>query len=187
MAKGKASRGNIPQIWLLTDPRLDEALFASARALRRGSTIVLRHYDLDPAARRALFRQLRRIAKQRGHRLFLAGDTRSARCWQADGVHGREPKAASNTGFPRSAPVHDRRELREANRSGADWLLVSPIHPTRSHPGANSLGPSAFRRLAAQAAKQGQVVALGGMTHRRFAMMRALPVSGWAAIDGLRR
>ncbi|WP_420606682.1 thiamine phosphate synthase [Novosphingopyxis sp.] len=185
MAKGKASRGKAPCIWLMTDPRLGESLYASARALPRGSAIVLRHHDLDPIARRILFRRLRRIAKQRGHRLFLADDAKTARRWQADGVHGRTGAREPGEAFPRSAPVHGRRELRDAVRSGADWLLVSPVFPTRTHPGRKPLGAAGFRQLAGQAALFGNVVALGGMRRARYAMMRALPVTGWAAIDSL--
>lgn len=170
----------------MTDPRLNPSLLTSARALRFGSAIILRHYDIDPDARRALFRRLRRIARQRGHMLFLAGDEQTACRWGADGVHGRAPRSQSRK-MPRGAPVHNRRELRAAARSGADWLFVSPVYATRSHPGEPVLGAAGFARLAKQAAMHGKVVALGGMNERRFALMRSLPVQGWAAIDALKR
>ena len=187
MAKGKASRDARRRVWLMTDPRLGDRLLASARALPRGGVIVLRHYELDADERRAMFRRLRRIAKQRGHQLFLAGDPLTARRWRADGVHGRRPSRSAGGALPRSAPVHDRRELREAARGGADWLLLSPVYPTRSHFGAPVLGPSGFRQLASQAACYGVVVALGGMTRARITMMRGLAVRGWAAIDALKK
>ena len=180
MAKGKASR--MPRVWLMTDPRIDAVLLSSARALPFGSAIILRHYDLPPAERHALFMRLRRIARRRGHALFLAGDERDARRWGADGFHGR---AANRTNLPQSAPVHDRRELTLAHRQGADIFLISPVYRTASHPGARPLGPTAFRRLALQVAKRGRVVALGGMNRARFQAMRRLPITGWAAIDAL--
>jgi thiamine-phosphate pyrophosphorylase len=72
------------------------------------------------------------------------------------------------------------REIGRANRFGAHALLLSPVHPTRSHPGARPLGRIRSLLLARRATMP--VIALGGMTARRF---RGLPLHGWAAIDGL--
>jgi thiamine-phosphate pyrophosphorylase len=62
----------------------------------------------------------------------------------------------------------------------ADAVLLSPVFPTRSHPGAAALGPARFRLMARHA--QMPVVALGGMTVRTA---RRLDWPRWAAIDGL--
>jgi len=180
MAKGKASRA--PRVWLMTDPRIDAVLLASARALPLGSAIILRHYDLPQSERRALFARLRRIARQRGHSLFLAGDERIARRWGADGFHGR---TTGRTNLRHSTAVHDRRELALAHRLGADTVLISPVYRTASHSAARPLGPMAFRDLAMLATQGADVVALGGMNRARVQMMRALPVMGWAAIGAL--
>ena len=59
-------------------------------------------------------------------------------------------------------------------------MLISPVFPTRSHPGAPVLGPVRFRLLAARS--QVPVIALGGMTLHRA---RTLGVTKWAAIQGL--
>ena len=189
MAKGKASGGgsprpNRPVVWMMTDPRFGDALIRSARALPFGSVIVLRHYDLEESARRALFRQLRRIAKRRGMLVFLADTPRNARRWRADGVHGRWQRGRC-AGLDASTAVHDRQELRAASRAGAQWMLISPVHATRSHPGQPVLGVGGWRALAQQANRQEKVIALGGMNRARAAMMRNLPVDGWAAIDAL--
>ena len=180
MAKGKASR--TPRVWLMTDPRIDPVLLASARALPFGSAIILRHYDLPEAQRHALFVRLRRIARRRGHLLFVAGTERSARQCGADGFHGRTRVRSK---LRHSAPVHDRRELANTYHRGADIVLISPVHRTDSHPDARPLGPAAFRDLATQAARRADVIALGGMNRARFHAMRALPIAGWAAIGAL--
>jgi thiamine-phosphate pyrophosphorylase len=72
------------------------------------------------------------------------------------------------------------REIGLARRLGADAALLSPVFPTRSHPGGAVLGPVRFRLLARQARLP--VIALGGMTG---AKARALGWRSWAAIDGL--
>lgn len=43
--------------------------------------------------------------------------------------------------------VHDASELRGAG--GADYVLLAPVFPTESHPGAPALGPAAAAALAA--------------------------------------
>ncbi len=167
----------LPQLWLMTDERLGAGLFAALRRLPRGSGVIFRHYSLPVAERRRLFDALLSHAKRRGLILFLAGDEAMARRWGADGAHHRHPHA------PRfgTSPAHDRKEIRAAERSGAAALLLSPLHPTRSHPGAPGLGPMRFAALCR--ATRLPVIALGGMTARRGEQARLLGAHGWAAID----
>jgi thiamine-phosphate pyrophosphorylase len=160
----------------MTDERQGDLLWSALQRLPRGAGIVFRHKSLAPAERRRLFERVRRICRHKRILLVLAGDARIARAWKADGHHGRD--ARRNAGF-RSCPVHTPRELRGAERSGADLLFLSPVFPTRSHPDAPTLGRIGFAALARQANRP--VVALGGMDARKA---RTLPGAyGWAAID----
>ncbi|KQZ65591.1 thiamine monophosphate synthase [Sphingopyxis sp. Root1497] len=182
--------GRLPQRWLFTDARLGDAVLAAAAALPPGSGIVIRDDDRAPGDRWRLVRHLARIAKTRSLLLLLAGPPALARRWGAGGVHLRRHHAkhapqARRLGLIVSMPVHDPREARTARRARADLAFVSPLHPTRSHPGAPALGPAAWLRLARLA--KAQAIALGGMTPARArALHRAsaheIP-PGWAAID----
>ncbi|MEN9932345.1 MAG: hypothetical protein RIS17_918 [Pseudomonadota bacterium] len=169
-------RQSIPSLWLLSDARNDPALERALARLPRGSGFIFRHYHLPPDERLRRFRALARRARARGIAVVLAGDPALAMRWGADGSYGVPMRCA---GF-RLATAHDLRELGKARRCGADAVLLSPVLPTRSHPGGASLGPARFRRLAMQAAIP--VIALGGMNARRA---RALRWPRWAAIDGL--
>ena len=82
-----------------------------------------------------------------------------------------------------SMAVHDACELRAAERMGADLVFLSPLLPTRSHPGGKALGRRRFAALAHRATMP--VMALGGVqkSHRR--LLRGIGAAGWAAIDGL--
>ena len=160
----------------MTDERQGEGLWAAIQRLPRGGGIVFRHYGLPPETRRALFRQVRSAARRRGLMLLLGGDAATAAAWGADGWHGRGRGPGLH-----SAPVHDRRELRAAERSGAALLFVSPVYPTRSHPGAPFLGEEGFARLTRQASRP--VVALGGVDGMRARRLRLLGAYGWAGID----
>jgi thiamine-phosphate pyrophosphorylase len=172
-----ALSGLLPRLWLMTDERQGDGLLAAIRRLPPGSGIIFRHKATAKKARRRLFDQVGRIARQRGLVLLLAGGERKARRWGADGAHHRRP------GPPRfgTAPAHDLREIRAAERSGAIAILLSPLHPTRSHPGAPALGRMRFAALAR--ATRLPVIALGGVDETRGAMAMALGAWGWAAID----
>lgn len=180
----------MPPVWLMTDERIAPAdLLRAAARLPRGSAIVLRHYGLGDAARRALFEQLKAIARRRRCLILLAGDPAQAHVWGADGHHGRAPAPApartSRKGrrWLHSAPAHDAGELAAARAAGADAVLLSPLFATRSHPGAAPLGPARFAALARRAPMP--VIALGGVRPRHARLVHRLGAAGYAAIDGL--
>ena len=160
----------LPRRWLMTDERLGDALWDALAALPKGSGVVLRHYGLPPAERHALFAKIARIAQRRQLLLVIAGKDRIAR---APG-HGRHRGALT-------APVHSRREAIAAIRSGAKLLFASPVHTTRSHPGARTLGPARLGLLIR--GLTAPVIALGGMNERHWRALRPLGVHGWAGID----
>ena len=177
-------RKNPPLLWLMTDERVDMAtLIAAARRLPKGAAgIVFRHYRTPPPERRALFAQLRGIARRRRLVLLLAGPARQAAAWRADGAHGHDPRRVSRP-LLRSQPVHDEREALAARH--ADIAFVSPLFPTRSHPGGRALGPVRFAALARRV--EPLVVALGGVGPHHRHRLRGIGAAGWAAIDGLTR
>ncbi|WP_267435623.1 thiamine phosphate synthase [Sphingomonas sp. GM_Shp_1] len=159
-----------PVTWLMTDERLGDGLWRALRALPPGSGVVFRHHATPPAERRAIHRRVWRIARARRLILLVAGGGLAG-----DGVH----KWGRGSGL-RSWPAHSQAEAMAGQRAGADLLFVSPLFPTRSHPGAPSLG-------AARAARIGRGlglprIALGGMTAERFRRLRGR-FDGWAAID----
>lgn len=80
-----------------------------------------------------------------------------------------------------SARVHSLRELRAAGILGVPLLLLSPLFPTRSHPGRRPL--ARMRAAAIVRHARVPVLALGGMTDRRFRRIRKLGFAGWAGID----
>jgi len=168
----------LPRLWLMTDERMENRLFAAIDRLPRRAGIVFRHYSLIGAERRALFARVRRVARRRGLMLLLAGPADMAQAWGADGSHGR---GRGRWRGLRSSPVHDLREIRAAERAGADLLFLSPAFPTRSHPDAPVLGQADFARLARSSDLP--VIALGGMNAERGRRLQAHGAYGWAAID----
>lgn len=175
---------NLPSMWLVTDERVPAAtLVESAGRLPRGrGGILFRHHASGVAERRALFDRIAAIARRRRLVLLLAGPAKQASAWGADGWHGRSVGGAARP-LLHSMAVHDARELKQAQRRGADLIFLSPLFPTRSHPGGRVLGRTRFAGLALRAGMP--VMALGGVQAKHRTMLPGLGASGWAAIDGL--
>ena len=166
-------RQPLPRLWLMTDERQGEALWAALAQLPSGSGIVFRHYGLDAPAREALFLRLQRIARKKRLLVLVAG----AQALRGDGHYGlrkRSPKSGLL-----GSPAHTLTEIRAAERAGADFIFLSPVYSTRSHPGAPTLGRLRFAALARQTKLP--VFALGGMNERRARGLAG--AYGWAGID----
>ncbi len=82
-----------------------------------------------------------------------------------------------------AASCHDLDEVQRANRLGVDFIVISPVRETASHPGAKSLGWEGLATLIAAA--QMPVFALGGMQSEDLTRVRRLGGQGIAAIRGL--
>lgn len=174
-------RQPLPRLWMMTDERQGEALLPALERLPRGAGIVFRHYSLAPRDRRRLFRQIRALARCRGLLLMLAGPPGLASAWGADGAHGIFGGKITPPHLLRSAPAHNMAELKAAEAAGADFLFISPIFATRSHPGAKPLGRHHLGLLAR--ATRLPAIALGGMDADRAQSLAGYGIYGWGAID----
>ena len=175
-------RQPLPNIWVISDARNDAVLEQALRKLPRGSGLVFRHYHLEEAARMERFGALLALCRGLGHVAVLSGDAALAQTWGADGFYGMAERLGSAKAMLRLATVHDAAEIAAANAAGVDGMFLSPVFPTRSHPGAPHLGADRFHALAALA--QSPVIALGGMDPERAGL---LGWPRWAAIDAFLR
>jgi thiamine-phosphate pyrophosphorylase len=169
----------LPRCWLMTDERLGDGLWTALKRLPRGAGVVVRHYSLAPGERLALARSVVAFGRSRGLVVAVAGDERLARRAGAAIVHNPDRR---RTLLIRSFAVHDSSQLRRAAARGASALFVSPVFPTRSHPGARPLGTMRTAALVRLAGRM-PVFGLGGMTVQRFEAWRGLGLAGWAGID----
>lgn len=83
-----------------------------------------------------------------------------------------------------AARVHNARELRQALLARSELVLLSPIHPTGSHPEWKPLSRMRAAALARLAGRK--AIALGGMDARRYAKIARLGFIGWAGISAFR-
>jgi thiamine-phosphate pyrophosphorylase len=167
------TRQPLPRLWLITDERQGDGLFAAIARLPEGAGIVFRHHSLAEVARRDLFDRVKAAAPGM---VLLGGPAEQAEAWDADGSHG----SGRGAGL-RSAPAHSYAEIRAAERAGAAFLFLSPAYPTRSHPEARPLGLARFAWLARRTRLP--VIALGGMNEARGRRLASFGAYGWAGID----
>ena len=175
----------LPRLWLMTDETRGDAEGAMAR-LPPGSAMIFRHYGAGH--REALGAHLHKLARTHGHLFLVAGDPRLAARLNADGFHAPQALAHRIPHARRLLPrglvtlaVHDARGLITAQRYAPDGVIVSPVFPTISHPGASALGPVRFAALAHATAIP--VIALGGMTSQRFGRLKGSQALGFAGIS----
>jgi 8-oxo-dGTP diphosphatase len=192
-----ANRGIVAALRLpdrcLVTPALEggggEAYLAQlAAALDAGIRLVqLRPGRTDEAAL-ALMAEAVAQARAAGATVVFNGESVHARAIGADGLHLSRARLLAATARPvpesmwLSAACHDREALDHAVRIGADFVLVSPVLPTASHPGVPGMGWEAFAALVAAAPMP--VFALGGVGDGELIRAQALGARGVAGIRG---
>lgn len=124
--------------------------------------MVFRHDDTPNRA--TLGHAVAALCRARHLALTVAGDARLAAALRA-GPHlrGKERPPRWRLHGPVTAAVHDMAQLRHARRAGAGLLFISPVFPTKSHPGGRNLTVTGWRRLARQAGATANPYALGGI------------------------
>ncbi len=157
--------------------------------------VQLRAHTLGDDAYRALALRVQAVLAPLGVPLFLNRRSDVIDDLPCDGWHlsattlretGNTLALAEATAHrPRwlSASVHNAQELAAAKALGVDALLISPVQPTASHPGATPLGWPAFAALARQAGRP--CYALGGLSAGDLPQAWEHGAQGVAAIRAL--
>ena len=84
-----------------------------------------------------------------------------------------------------AASCHSPQDIAQAERVGVDFVTLSPLLPTSSHPDATPLGWETFARWVEQACVP--VYGLGGLRESDLARLRACGAQGAAGISGFWR
>ena len=182
---GPFRRALPPLILMTDDERLADPL-AAARALPRGSMMILR--TRHASHRVELAGKLRAIAKSRDLQFLIAGDPELAARIGADGIHLAERDArqaahwrARHANWIVTTSAHSLRALIAARH--ADAVIVAPVFSTASHPGGKTLGAMRLRFIAQQSPVP--VYALGGIDARTVQNLHGAKLAGVAAIGAL--
>jgi 8-oxo-dGTP diphosphatase len=136
-----------------------------------------------------LIQEVLQRCRQANARLLLNADPKLVSEFGAAGVHLTSERLMASTVRPLddsylvAASCHTQEELQHAVKLGLDFAVVSPVHTTSSHPGAQTLGFPGFHDLTERASIP--VYALGGMQAADLPTVFRHGGQGIAAIRGL--
>jgi 8-oxo-dGTP diphosphatase len=155
-------------------------------ALTKGLRLVqLREKDLPAAELAILADRVAALCRRHDAQLMINGDIDLAARLGA-GVHLTAKQLAAITSRPDldwvGTSCHDAAELDRAHEFGADFIVLGPVLPTRSHPGAAHLGWEGFARLIENYPLP--VYALGGLSLTDMEMARQAGAHGIAMRSG---
>lgn len=183
----------LPDCYLITgEPAAQSGLFLERfrAALDRGCKLAqLRAKSLPEAELFSLYSRVRSLAREYDVPVLLNGSPEQALSVDADGVHlstaqllrlQRRPLAAERWV---AASCHNEAEVLHARRVGVDFIVISPVKATPSHPGLQPMGWERLRVLAEMAGMP--VYALGGMSCSDLDTAWQHGVQGIAAIRAL--
>ena len=174
------------------EPGSDTPAFLAAldQTLARGYGLLqLRARQLPMAGYRRLVPEVLQRCRLTGTRLLLNADPGLVEELGAAGVHLGSERLMALSARPLdehylvAASCHNRAQLQHAVELGLDFVVVSPVQQTASHPDARPLGFSGLRALTEQATLP--VYALGGMRREHLEPALQQGAQGIAAISGL--
>lgn len=180
---------------LISDRRLrpiEELWDVLPGAARAGLTdLMIREKDLDGGPLLALVREAVARARPWGVRVIVNDRVDVALAAAADGVHlgvaGLTVAAAremAGGALRVGASTHTLDELRAAQEAGADYATFGPVFPTASKAAYGPpMGVEALRRAVRAASIP--VLALGGITADRAALLGETGIAGVAAIGAI--
>ncbi|MDO9270946.1 MAG: Nudix family hydrolase [Methylobacter sp.] len=167
----------------------DEALLLTnlQKILNRGIKLIqARLKNLPPAAVAKFVEQAYPLCQQQQAMLLMNSAVECS--VEVDGIHLTSNHLMALTTRPENskwlaASCHSLEQLQHAQNIGVDFVVLAPVLPTQTHPGAVSLGWEQFADLVAKGNLP--VYALGGMTESSLTTARQSGGQGIAAIRAL--
>jgi len=182
---------DLPEVYGISNAAelgMEEYLRRLERALARGLRLFqirekrLQEHELHAFAARAMA-----AARRHGARMLVNGSIEIARELNANGVHltagqlmklGSRPTELELVG----ASCHDAQELARAAEIGVELVVLGPVLPTPTHPGAPGLGWERFKALIKDYPLP--VYALGGMRPEHLCVAREAGAHGISMMRG---
>jgi len=182
---------SLPQIYAITQATkygITEFMERLRRALDKGVRLIqVRERDMTQEQLTPFTRQVVTLARQYDARVLVNGDESLAVRAAADGVHLQAGQLMQFRARPNTrlvgASCHNRQELLRAAELGLDFVVLSPVLPTPSHPGAPTLGWERFAYLCLDLPMP--VFALGGMRLDMIETSMTHSAHGVALLSGI--
>ena len=182
---------NLPPVYAITQASkfgVTEFMQHLQLKLDKGVRLIqVRERDMTPEQLTEFAGQAVTLAHQYKAQVLVNSDENIARSAGADGVHLQAGQLMRCTARPNTrlvgASCHNRRELYRAAELGVDFVVLSPVLPTPSHPGAATLGWERFAELCLDLPLP--VFALGGMRLDMIETAMTHSAHGVALLSGI--
>lgn len=169
---------DLPVIYGISNLReMGEQAFFSClrRALKHGLTMLqIREKQLDQTKLLEFSKKVMAEVEPYSTKVFINGDQALAQRLGAAGVHFPSDQLMTMMARPEGllcgASCHSPGELQRAASLGLDYVMLSPVQPTSSHPGVDHLGWDRFGQMVADYPLP--VYALGGMGLKDLSLAR---------------
>jgi len=181
----------LPCLILMTDAKRLPDPSAIIPQLPDNSAVIVRHFTRKQ--KEEIILKIKNLCRKHKVKLLVSDDMGLAIRYRLDGVHFPEARLKSIAAcgqvsrplpqFLYTGACHSQTGIQNAKRAGLDAILLSPVFPTSSHPGAPCLGLTRFRHLGSHTALP--VYALGGITPKTAPHLRASRAIGVAGVGGL--
>ena len=183
----------LPEYCLITpDAKGDDPVFLQGLkcSLESGVKLIqFRSNNLSAPKYIELAKKVISLSREYNAQVMLNQSFDVFQCCQADGLHLNSKRLMGADKRPVSADVllsascHNQAEVKQAGKIGVDFIMLSPVLATKSHPGASALGWESFYDLTESACMP--VYALGGMKQEHIAKAKKQGAQGIAAIRSL--
>lgn len=162
---------------------IEECVEAGARLLQLRCNEEIFHKNPE------LVTEVLNVCESNNARLLLNSSPALAVAFRVHGVHLNSARLLQlnerplDNNFLISASCHNQTELLHATRIGADFVVLSPVNKTPSHPDAIPLGWEKFSRMSKSA--NIPIYALGGMQPEHLDMAWDYGAQGVAMLSGV--
>lgn len=181
----------LPSIYAITraaETGVEASLLSIRQAFQSGVKLLqIREKTMLPDQLERYAQTILQLARNHQATVLLNGNIALAQTVQADGVHLTSTQLLSLTARPAvnwcGASCHNVEELKHAKQLGVDFVTLSPVCPTFSHPGAPSLGWDKFSALLRDYPLP--VYALGGLLPADLAIAQEHGAHGIAMMRGI--
>ena len=179
----------LPPYYAILDDRDEAILLTNLEAiLAKGVKLIQARLKSLSAERAAEFiERAYPLCRQAGASLLINSSVQGCELLSADGIHLTSrhlmalPERPKMSGWV-AASCHNEVELQKAQKLGVDFVVLAPVLPTATHPGAEHLGWERFSELVEQVNMP--VYALGGLSLDNLAEVRCRGGQGIAGIRG---
>ncbi len=181
----------LPSLVAVTGVFLNERdfIFRVARAIDRGAGLIQLRPPSEASLDQSLLNQLSDLCLSRKVKLVLNSSYSFCDYSASIGLHLRSKDLMRLTGRPVDASIllgascHNVAEVKKAEALGVDYIFLSPVTATKTHPEAEPLGWDCFRGLVSSAVMP--VYALGGLSGGDVSRARRVGAQGVASIGAV--